>query len=460
MAKVTPRRTSAKSTAAVQARSSAFPSSMGRISGTGIPTTIPGFKGRVSDLLSALQRESDAYRAIALITEQHPDAAQAVGSYVRLANNGHTMEIFYPGSEKQNPEAEARWREFSQRASETNTKGFDGLIDQFHDSQVRFSGIGTELTVSRRVRDVDAIHPILPQWITWEYEDDDRWHAYQQQGMKKVEITGPNFFWIALDNNVGMPTGKLMFLPSLLAVERQLQFFDDLSAVLRRAGYPRNDLAIDRAAVMAGMPPSIKAGGVIEQSKYLDDVLQDAVASMRRLLPTDDYIHYDSIVFNKTQGENSRTIDARSYLEIIDPQLLNGFQIPGIMLNRTSGITETWGTVQFKIMVMTIQSVQRGSKRLSEQICQFWMRVNGIQGTCRFTHNPVDWEAEAQRAGVALKKQELHRRAEEYGWEDKQMAAKESMGIFELPTEPPESRTAYITHSIPLDIPTSGDDDG
>lgn len=458
MAKVTPRKTSAKSTAAIQARSSAFSSLTGRISGTGIPTTIPGYRTRTFDLLSDLRRERDAYRAIELITDQHPDASQAVQSYVRLANNGHTMEIRLPNSEERNKDAESRWKEFSQRVGGVNTEGFDGLIDQMHSTLIRFGGFGVECTVNRRMRDVEEVHPILPQWITWEYESDGKWHAYQQQGMKKVELSSNNFFWTAIDSEVGKPIGKLLFEPSLISIERQLQFFEDSAAVLRRAGYPRNDISIDREAVMLGMPPSVKSGGVKAQREYLSDYFDQIVALLRRLDPKDDIVHFDDINVNKTQGENSRTIDQRAYLETIDPQVMNGLATMGVMLNRTTGVTETWGTVQFKIMTQTIQSIHRCSKRMSEQICRFWLQVNGIQGSCTFTHNPVDWEAEAQRAGVALSKQELHRRAEEYGWEDKPMAAKESMGIFELPTKSPESRTAYITHSIPPD--GDGDNQG
>ena len=96
--------------------------SRGRRSNT--PTTIAGFKGRITDLLNALRREVDVYSAIELITEQHPDASMAIQSYIRLANNGHTMEIYASDGER-NVHAEGMWNEFAARPVDTNVKGFD-----------------------------------------------------------------------------------------------------------------------------------------------------------------------------------------------------------------------------------------------------------------------------------------------------------------------------------------------
>ena len=317
------------------------------------------------------------------------------------------------------------------------------MIDQTHDSQFRFGGMGVECVISKKAKDIDGIFPILPQWLSWEQDAQGKWRAFQQQVGKRVELTKGNFFWIALDNKVGQPTGKLLMEPSLVSLDRQLQFFEDLSAVLRRMGYPRNDISIDREAVIKSMPAAVKQDAKRTRDE-LNRILDLVQSDFRKLGPLDDYIHYDDMTINKTQGENTRGIDARSYLEMIDPQVINGLSTMSIMLNRTTGITETWGTVQFKILIHNIQNAQRGSKRLAENICNLWLRVNGIQGKSKFTHNPVDWESEIKKLEAALKKQEYHRRNEEYGWQGKPEAAKDGANISNLPDTPPDGRTAYI----------------
>jgi hypothetical protein len=107
-----------------------------------------------------------------------------------------------------------------------------------------------------------------------------------------------------------------------------------------------------------------------------------------------------------------------------------------IFMNRNAGITETWGTVQFRIFCSGIASIQRGSKRAIEEIARLWLRVNGVQATPKFSHNLVDWNSEEQRMNVSLLKQEFYQIAQLMGWIDPNLAAQEVMGGEKAAGEP------------------------
>lgn len=411
-----------------------------------IPTRVYGQKSRVLNLLWELRRTTDVYDAIELVTSKHPDASMAKLSFLRLANNGHSVEI-YSADGSRNNEAECAWNAFAAQAGNVNTRGFDGLIDQCHEAQLLYGGFGSEVTVARRPHRISAIYPILPQWLQWEMDSSGVWHPYQQQGNKRVDLSKSNFFWVSLDPKVGTPQGQLMMESSLMAIDRQLEFFEDSHQVLRRAGYPRNVISILKESVMASMPPHMKNDPKLYKA-YMEEKLNTVAAWMRSIEPTDDIVVYDEIEVNKQSGDNSRTIDLRAYNEMVDPQVINGLGTLALLLNRPTGVTETWGTVQFKILVHNLENVQRGSKRWAENIINFWLRVNGMEGYARFTHNPVDWESELQRITVQLKQQEYYRKGEEYQWIDKATAAKEAMNVTELPTEDPNGLYQYIGKSL------------
>jgi hypothetical protein len=96
-----------------------------------------------------------------------------------------------------------------------------------------------------------------------------------------------------------------------------------------------------------------------------------------------------------TQGANTgRSLDVRAIAELVDQQEFSGSKQMSIFMNRNAGVTETWGTVQFMIFCSGIASVQRGSKRIIEEVARLWLRVNGIQGIPHFEHNKVDWLSE------------------------------------------------------------------
>jgi hypothetical protein len=277
--------------------------------------------------------------------------------------------------------------------------------------------------------------------------------------MKPVELTGNNFFWASLDNEVGTPVGRVPMQASLMAIDRQLQYFDDSAAVLRRAGYPRNDVAIDREAFVKSI--GAKANDPKELRRLSDEYFSHLVGLFRQLEPTDDYFHWNDIVINKTQGDNSRTIDQRAHTEALDPQVMNGLGIMSLLLNRTTGSTETWGTVQYKIVVDYINNnIHRTIKRLSESIISFWLRVVGVQGTVKFVPNPVDYEALKTKLETEEMKQRLERRNYEYGLKSRPQYAKDAIGIDEkdLPTDPPDGRVEYIKKDLGATTAADGGD--
>jgi hypothetical protein len=359
----------------------------------------------------------------------------AMTSMLRLSNSGHTMRFLSPQG-KENAKAEIEWRNFASRVNAVSNEGLDGLVNQLHKSTLMFGGMACETVVAADGSDIEDVYTILPQSITWELDEStSKWIPYQYHNGKKNNLLEGNFCWIAFDADIGKPTGTLMYESAIQPIDNQLQFFVDTAAVLRRVGYPRNDLSIDREAVLKSAPPNIR-----NDPKKLEEYLENYFNFIKRILgelgPTDDLIHYDDIKVGNgsASGDNSRTIDLRAYNEMQDPLVLNGLSCLAILCNRTTGITESWGTVQFKIIVQTIQGLQRCSKRLIENIARIWCQVNGYQLTPVFEHNPVDWDTEIKKLEATLKKLELNRRQEEYGYIDTETAAL-AMGVKQLPTK-------------------------
>lgn len=422
------------------------PIHVGRIGTSGVSrTTIPGYKSRTNNLLEELRRTSNVYDAIALICEKHPDANMALTSMLRLANSGHKVEFYGPDA-KRDTGPDGEWRAFSQRVNGISNSGMDGLIDQFHKSSMQFGGMACETVVRQDMSDIEDVYVILPQSITWEMDKDKGiFIPYQTIGMKKVNLLDGNFSWVAHEANVGQPTGSLMFESALQPIDQQLQFFTDIAAVIRRVGYPRNDISINKAAVLAGMPAS-ERNDPIKQKKGLQEYFDFVIQRLDSLGPLSDIVHFDDVVLGNgsAHGDSSRTLDIRAVYEMMDPQVLNGLSCLAILANRPTGVTETWGTVQYKIIVETLKGLQRGSKRLVENVANIWLRVHGYQLVAKFEHNPVDWEAEIAKLDASLKKQQIYRKAEEYGWLSSPDAARGGMNITTLPKEVTVNRFEHI----------------
>jgi hypothetical protein len=117
---------------------------------------------------------------------------------------------------------------------------------------------------------------------------------------------------------------------------------------------------------------------------------------------------------------------------------MSGAKQLSIFMNRNSGVTESWGSIQFLIFCNGIASIQRGSKRIIEEVARLWLRVHGIQAIPVFTHNKIDWNSEEQRMTVKLMEQEFHAIAQLMGWETGDDAAQAVLGKENAVGEPVE----------------------
>ncbi len=385
----------------------------GRISEptSGYRRTLSPYRSRTVDILEELRRIPDEANAINFIRKKIPDVSMALWNFVRLSNQGHKME-FFDIKNRQNmlKELEEEWRVFASRVNAISNAGLDGLVNILHASAYLYGNQIIEVEVNDQRTDIVDVHVIDPRTITWELEEREGravWIPYQYQSMKKVSLENANIFYVPTDPDINDPRGTLLLSPALQPVDFQLQTFHDMAAVLHHQGWPRNDIKILLERMMQIMPPQVKADPK-EQSKWLMEKWNEIKDTMNNLEPDDDYIHFDDVEVNLNSGGNAnRSLDVRAITETVDVQILNGIKELGIFAGRAQGRTETWSTVEFKIKVQGILSIQRGSKRLIEEIARLWLRVRGIQAIPVFTHNVIDWQSEMDKIEVKLKQQQF-----------------------------------------------------
>lgn len=401
----------------------------------GYTSTLSPYRSRTNDVLKTLRSIPDEVTAIEYLKRVNPDVSMAVWNFVRLANQGNEMHFYSLDGKTRITELENDWRNFASRINEISNSGLDGLIDQLHYSSFLLGAMGVEVEVTDDRNDIYDVYPVKPQTIEWELKKVDgreKWVPYQMGGFgsKKVYLDdkNANFFWVPADPDIGDPRGTLTMSPVLQAIDFQMQILQDLQAVLHHQGYPRNDISIKLERMMASCPPHIK-NNPKELNQWLSNQYNEIVNMMENIAPDSDYVHFDDIDINMNSGANAgRSMDVRAISELVDTQTLSGLKQMAIFMNRNQGVTESWGTVQFRIFTSGIQSCQRGSKRLIEEIARLWLRVNGIQANPHFSHNTIDWNSEEQRMNVKLLEQEFFAVAQMMGWIDKDVASQEVVG--------------------------------
>lgn len=407
---------------------------------TGAKISYAGYKAgdivtqeyQASALLTELRSKSNVGEQIEVIAAKDPDVSQSVWAFQRLCMQGIKIEIRDLNGTRI-PEAEDLFNYQCRYWNKLSADGLDGLIDNLHKVGLLYNIMMVEVVVDKRGENTfSGIYIIDPRTVEFKLENRDgvdQWIPYQDQEGNKVDLTKGNVFWVVANPDMTTPKGPYLLESAVPAVDYKLQTIKDSSAVLRRQGYPYNVFSINKERVIASLPVNQRNDQKIVKQAIKDAVdLAASVAVGRE--PTQDIVVTDDIEVERSSASSAgSSIDTRAWFDTIDVQMLNGCKTLGFLMNRASGQTESWGTVQMKIITDMVNSFQNKSKRLIEDIGAVWLQLNGYQGTLKLTHNPLEYQSEQQKWEAQNKKDLHYKTAEMQGWINVDEAAQGALGV-------------------------------
>lgn len=406
---------------------------------------------KTTDLLQKISCEPNKFKAIEIIIDETPDGKQAYNTYLRLANQGIEIELYNRNTGRRVKRYDTECREFCAKLGINNSEGLDGMIDQLHGSSVARGGMACEVVVNQDGTDIEDVLLVDPAtFVEYKYIDDEhRYAIYQSRDdFKKVDLYEGNFFFVPHQPKAGRPDGTLQFLPAVITMTQFYQLFADSMRILNRIGYPRYLTTIDQEALLASVPASMKST-MEQQQKVLQQAFEMVERNLAVIGKDNDIVTTSS---NKVEviggGVNGAGIDVRAWFEVLEPLIVNSFNMTPVLMGRLTSGSYSLGTVEFKIVTDTVDSMRRGSKRILENVINLWARVKGYPVYAVVTHKPINWEVQKEKLEVELMSMQKARRAEEYGWITHDSAAIEGIGVEKAEGTNPEGLTEYLTHDM------------
>lgn len=407
------------------------------------------------DLLKKLIHARNKFDAIDVIVNETPDGKNAKNVYLRLANQGIKIELHNSTTGRLVKRYDEECRNFCKNIAKNNAAGLDGLIDQLHDSAITRSGMAVEVVVTEDAKDIEEVvivDPATIQEFKW-LPEKKRYAAYQNvanynNGGQRVDLFDGNFLWVPHLPKPGSPVGTLQFEPAIATEAQFYQLQQDSLAVLNRIGYPRYKCTIDTAALLESATPAQKSTPEA-QARLMNDAFDQTEAQLRKMGRDNDLVVSSANNVEILGGAvNGSGIDVRAWFEVMKPLICNAFQLTPVLMGRLESGSYSLGTAEYSIVVDTIDTMRRSSKRILEYIINLWARVKGYNVTATVTHNPIDWETQIAKLDVQLKTMEKARRAQEYGWISADEAAQTGVGADKaFDNEEQIDMYEYLTHN-------------
>lgn len=406
------------------------------------------FQKKTINILHQIACEQNPFKAIEIIIDQTPDGRQAYNTYIRLANQGINIDLYNKNSNRRTKRYDKECREFCSKLGVNNSEGLDGILDQLHGCSVARGGMACEVVVNSDATEIEDVLLVDPatfieyKWIEYEH----RYAIYQKRDdFKKVDLYEGNFFFVPHEPKAGRPDGTLQFLPAVITMTQFYQLLLDSMKILNRVGYPRYKVSINRESLLNSVPMSMKST-IEQQNAIFKNAFDEVTRNLRSIGHDSDIVTFDSNDIDIIGGGvNGSGIDIRAWFEVMEPLIVNSFNMTPVLMGRLTSGSYSLGTVEFKIVTDTVDSMRRGSKRIIEDIINLWARVKGYPIYAVVTHNPINWEVEKEKIESQLMNIEKIRRAEEYGWIGHDEAAMNGSGAESANNNNSEGLYEYIS---------------
>lgn len=378
----------------------------------------------------APHRETNILDTLKLLRDINPDASSAVWTFLRLANQGHEVEVYRPDGSIDEVMQEYINNELAPRIGKMYQGGTDQLINVLNLTGFTEGAQALEVELTERLDDIVDFHVLSPSKLSFMPDKDTNdLHLCEKQTDGTFKMLNENqVFYVPLDPDVDDPYGRSPMLPAIQSIIFQAQVLNDLKAVAHHQGHARLDISVATDAIISNIPPDIAMSGEDAVTKFVDDYMAGVQTAFDKLEPDDDLYHDASITVGMVGGTNGKSMDAQALIGIINQQVVSSLKTLPIMLGRNETTTETHGSIQWEIYVDGIRSIQNMSKRILERAYNLALQIKGSQSKAVVTFNEVrskDRLAEAQAEQAELNN--LITKVNQ-GWIDNDEASNEAVG--------------------------------
>lgn len=323
-----------------------------------------------------------------ILVNQSPDVSRAYYDFLRMANPEWNVVAYRPGTVEVDPRGAAAIGAF-----------FDRLIDLYGAVDVVFErlfgqlylrgAVFMELVLDAGARLALDLATPDPLTVRFARRDDPQrgqvWSLGQQQARGFVDLSDrPTVRYIPLDPLPSSPYGRPIAGAAIFSALFLLAVLHDTKRIIQQQGWPRIDIAIDFAALMAAMPADAEEDPE-EFARWVDANKDQVIAAYNNLQPTDAYVHASTIAINKPIGVDATALGGiADIIGALERFLLKGTKSMPMLMGATDGVSEANANRQLEIYLLGIRANQHLLETGLEWLLGLALRAQGIAADVLF----------------------------------------------------------------------------
>ena len=362
--------------------------------------------------LTQYANTASADQLINILIDSNPDVSQAVYSFLRMCNPGFIIKVFNNNG-KPFVKGQKIIDEWVKRCDLQQTnRGFkedrslNSFVNKIHLSFFTKGAASCEVALNDKL-EPSYLQPVDPisiwfrrkdqELIPWQLQDVADKKGEWEGNYKKIDI--PSFFYQALDARLDDVYGVSPILPVLQVVFFQIQVYQDLQAVVHKAGFPRIEITLMEEILIKNSPPQIR-NNAKALTEWLNARKAEIETQYKNIKPDDAAIHYDSVKLQYMGGSQQglSSYDARALIEVIDAQVIAALKSLSTLMGRNRGRTETYASAEVQLYIKGVEAIQRVSGLVMGRMLTFCLNMFGQQGYVEFQYLPIELRSKTELA--------------------------------------------------------------
>ena len=326
----------------------------------------------------------------------NPDLSASVFAYLRTAITAEYTLVGRNMDGSFNREATILAQQMATRFDEVKdySDGFSGIpslrstSESLGKEMLTYGAMGVELVLDK-ARLPRAIVPVSMTQIVMR-QDGEMLKPIQKIGAEERDLDIPTFFMVSLDQNLLQPYPESPLEASIQAVLADLDFFNDLRRIVKRAMHPRLDVKINHEKFKATIPQEAQ----LDPDKlkaYVASVIADVNTKVNDLAPEDALVHFDFIEFGYlNHGNASPAAEEETLLNIVQSRLASGAKTMPSVLGHGGGTQNAASTETLLFATSASGAIQFKLNELFSNVFTLGVRLFGLDAYVEFRYAPVD----------------------------------------------------------------------
>jgi len=374
----------------------------------------------------------DPQKLMEILADLSPDVSRALWDFLRMCNPGYEAKALKPGTDKQDPAAQAALDAF---IAVLNDKygSFDVVVGRLFIGAFLRGSFLAELVLDDSARMPIDIATPDPATLRFRRDKDENgnlvWRMGQWQWGQYVELDLPTIRYIPVDPYPGSPYGRAIAAPAMFTSLFLMGLLHDLRRVVSQQGYPRQDLVVKLQAIRDAMPADIQNDSD-KFKKWVEDTIEDIQDVYNNLEPDDAYVHTDVVDVKSPVGAlNASSLGAiDGMIKGLERMSMRALKSMPLLMGTTDGVSEANANRQWEIHVAGIKALQHLAETMLERLFGYALQVQGIAARVKFNFSELRAAELLRDAQVETLNIANAARKRDEGWQTNDEAANSIVG--------------------------------